>query len=100
MHPLLARGLLALGLVLLGGLLGWWLGLVAWRPGAGALLGAVSGLLVFGIQDGLRAGRLLRWLRSAQLDMAPRDASGAGPAMEAKRGPLPSMYSERPAHAQ
>ena len=74
MHPLLARGLLALGLVLLGGLLGWWLGLVAWRPGAGALLGAVSGLLVFGIQDGLRAGRLLRWLRSAQLDMAPRDA--------------------------
>ena len=73
MHPLLARWLLALALVLGGGLLGWWLGLVWRQAGGGAILGAVAGLSLFGMQDALRAGRLLRWLRGTQADAAPRD---------------------------
>ena len=74
MHPLLERWLLALALVLAGGVLGSWLGQVWSHPGAGAVVGAVAGLCLFGLQDAVRAGRLLRWLRGAQLDEAPRDA--------------------------
>ncbi|MFT3816298.1 MAG: phosphate regulon sensor histidine kinase PhoR [Rubrivivax sp.] len=73
MHPLLARGLLALALVLAGGLLGGWLGLVWHEAAPGVLAGAVLGLAVFGAQDAWRAGRLLQWLRGTQEDAAPRD---------------------------
>jgi two-component system phosphate regulon sensor histidine kinase PhoR len=73
MHPLLARWMLALALVLAGGLLGAWVG-VAWqRPASGTLAGAVLGLAAFGVLDALRAGRLLQWLRGTQDDSAPRD---------------------------
>ena len=73
MHPLLARWLLALALVLAGGLLGGWAG-QAWHEAApGVLAGAVLGLALFGAQDAWRAGRLLQWLRGPQDEAAPRD---------------------------
>jgi two-component system phosphate regulon sensor histidine kinase PhoR len=73
MHPLLARWLLALALVLAGGALGGWVG-AAWHEAApGVLAGAVLGLAVFGAQDAWRAARLLQWLRGPQEDAAPRD---------------------------
>ncbi|MCA0244409.1 MAG: phosphate regulon sensor histidine kinase PhoR [Proteobacteria bacterium] len=73
MHPLLARALLALALVLAGGLLGGWAG-QAWHEAApGVLAGAVLGLALFGAQDAWRAGRLLQWLRGPQDEAAPRD---------------------------
>ena len=73
MHPLLARLLLALALVLAGGLLGWGAGAVARHPGAGTLIGAMSGVALFLLQDSVRAGRLLRWLRGTLAGPAPRD---------------------------
>ncbi len=73
MHPLLTRWLQALALVLGGGLLGWWVGLMTRHPGGGAVLGAVCGLGLFAAQDAVRAGRLLRWLRGNQQEAAPRD---------------------------
>lgn len=74
MHPLVARLLLAFGLVAAGALAGWWVGLVLQRPPHGVLVGALTGLALFGAQDAVRAGRLLRWLRGPQADGAPRDA--------------------------
>ena len=73
MHPLLARWLLALALVLAGGLVGGRIGAIWHEAAAGVLAGAVLGLAIFGAQDAWRAGRLLQWLRGAQDDAAPRD---------------------------
>lgn len=73
MHPLLARWLFGLALVLAGGCLGWLVGRFVTHPGAGALIGAVTGLTLFALQDAVRAGRLLRWLRGPQTEPAPRD---------------------------
>jgi two-component system phosphate regulon sensor histidine kinase PhoR len=73
MHPLLARAVLALALVLATGLLGWWAGAVGRHPAAGALIGTIAGLTLFLAQDAMRAGRLLRWLRGTQSGPAPRD---------------------------
>lgn len=73
MHPLLARLLLALALVLAGGLLGRAAGAVARHPMAGALIGTTAGVSLFLLQDSVRAGRLLRWLRGTLTGPAPRD---------------------------
>jgi len=73
MHPLLIRALLALALLLGGGGLGAWLGARLAQGAAGVLGGCVLGLLLFLLQDALRAARLLRWLRGAQAEPAPRD---------------------------
>ncbi|MBK9364364.1 MAG: phosphate regulon sensor histidine kinase PhoR [Rubrivivax sp.] len=73
MHPLLARALLALAMALVGGLSGWWIGEAGRLPAAGALGGALVGHALFLAQDAVRAGRLLRWLRTQQDHPAPRD---------------------------
>jgi two-component system, OmpR family, phosphate regulon sensor histidine kinase PhoR len=73
MHPLAFRTLLALGLVAGGAAVGWLLGHWLGRPVAGAGIGAVSFVLVWAAQDMVRAARLLRWLRGALADSAPRD---------------------------
>lgn len=58
---------------LLGGVLGMALG-GAWDvPSLGALLGAVSGTLLYATLQSLRAQRFLRWLRDTT-SAAPRDA--------------------------
>lgn len=74
MHPLLARTLLALALVLAAGLLGWWAGAAARQPATGGLIGTVTGMALFLLQDSVRAGRLLNWLRGTLTGPAPRDA--------------------------
>jgi two-component system phosphate regulon sensor histidine kinase PhoR len=74
MHPLAARWLLALVLVLVGGVLGAALGRYGSSPAAGTLGGALFGLVVFAARDAMRAGALLRWLRGPQVDPAPSDA--------------------------
>lgn len=72
MHPLATRWLLASGLVLAGGLGGWWLGSGWSRPTGAALIGALLGLSVFHARDFIRAGQLLAWLRGNQSDPAPQ----------------------------
>ena len=71
MPPLLSRWVLAFGLVVGGALLGWAAGAALRQVGAGTLLGAVGGLLVFAGRDAVRAGRLLRWLRVDPTGEAP-----------------------------
>ena len=73
MHPLAARALLALAIVLACTLLGGWGGAAAGRGAAGVLAGAVAGVALFLLQDSVRAGRLLRWLRGTLTGPAPRD---------------------------
>lgn len=69
--PRLLATLMALGL---GGACGFLAGAALQAPAAGALIGALAGLGGVVVVDGLRAGRLLRWLRDGQLGEAPRDA--------------------------
>lgn len=56
---------------LAAGALGWWL----WRW-PGALLGVLLGSWLWLVDDSWRAGRLLSWLRRAELASAPAQRSG------------------------
>ena len=56
MHPLLARWLLALALVLGCGVVGAWIGLVWQHAASAALAGAVTGLAIFGVLRRLARG--------------------------------------------
>ena len=71
---LLPRLLVAFLALALGGGLGHLAGAVLHVPEAGTILGAAVALGLAVLVDVLRAARLMRWLRGAQEDSAPRDA--------------------------
>jgi len=70
---LLPRLLLALGAVLLGGGIGLALGARFGLPATGAALGAVMLLCLAAAREWRHAARLMAWLRSDQVQDAPRD---------------------------
>ena len=61
---MIARTLTLLFLVLLGAAWGWSRGSLS-----GTLIGALLGALAWGIQDGISAARLLRWLKKEALPL-------------------------------
>lgn len=67
------RLLAALTMVVLGGGLGWLLGIGVHAGRWGAIAGAVIAVAVAVLVDAWRAHRLMRWLRGSQEDSAPRD---------------------------
>jgi two-component system phosphate regulon sensor histidine kinase PhoR len=69
--PRIAAGVLAL---LGGAALGYVIGHPTHGPQWSVLTGAVCGVLALAIADALRGMRLIRWLRGAHDDPAPRDA--------------------------
>ena len=71
---LLPRLLAAFLALALGGGLGHLAGAALHVPEAGTILGAAVALGLAVLVDVLRAARLMRWLRGAQDDSAPRDA--------------------------
>ena len=70
---LLPRLLVTLAALTILGLLGAVLGARAGWPVLGTLVGAGLGTTLALVRDGLRATRLLQWLRGEQLQDAPRD---------------------------
>ncbi len=58
--------------VLLGAVGGWLAGLVVHAPRWGALTGATCAVIAMVLLDGLRAHRLMQWLRGSQEGPAPR----------------------------
>jgi len=66
------RLLAAMLCVLLGAVGGWLAGLVVHAPRWGALIGATAAVVMMVLLDGLRAHRLMQWLRSSQEGPAPR----------------------------
>jgi two-component system phosphate regulon sensor histidine kinase PhoR len=69
--PRIVAGVLAM---LAGGALGYALGNPVHAPVLSALLGSALAIALMAIADALRGARLIRWLRGAQQDPAPRDA--------------------------
>lgn len=63
---MIARTLTLLFLVLLGAAWGWSRGSLS-----GTLIGALLGALAWGIQDGISAARLLRWLNNGEVTGTP-----------------------------
>lgn len=70
----LRRSVLALIIVLVGGLLGQLAGAAVDAPLSGAVLGCVAAVALMVFRDMLRALRLIAWLRGSQTDSAPRDS--------------------------
>ncbi|MDN3920391.1 phosphate regulon sensor histidine kinase PhoR [Roseateles violae] len=70
---LLPRLVLAVLAVLLGTLLGHWIGGLLPVPMLAELLSALSGVAALVLIDGWRGHRLLQWLRGSQESAAPRD---------------------------
>ncbi|HET9822021.1 MAG TPA: phosphate regulon sensor histidine kinase PhoR [Burkholderiaceae bacterium] len=73
MNPALARLAGTWMALSLGAAAGWLVGAVAGAAIVGTCIGAVSGVGIAALTDGLKAGRLLAWLRGAQDAAAPRD---------------------------
>ena len=70
---MLRRVAAALVALAIGALFGWIVGsLVRW-PQVGGIAGAALGVGMFSLRDGWRGRRLMRWLRGAQEQPAPRD---------------------------
>ena len=74
MNWLLPRFAATLLFFVLGAGLGEWAGRSINTTLVGGLIGAALGVLMVVVLDSLRAYRVLTWLRSAQIDGAPRDA--------------------------
>ena len=74
MNFLFSRTLAAMGAVVLGVLLGRWMG--GWwnEPRWGGVLGGALCIAVLVVADAWRGHRLMAWLRGPQADPAPRDA--------------------------
>ena len=72
MNPWLARILIPVLAALMGAALGLLLGTRAQAPQLGLLLGALLGVAVVAMVDLTRGARVMRWLRGAQEDAAPR----------------------------
>ena len=72
MHWLLPRTLTALFALGLGAAVGYGVGVAIESPQLGAILGALGGVALAALMDGLQAQRLLAWLRSAPVAEAPR----------------------------
>ena len=73
MEWLLARTLLFVLCALAGAAVGGVLGYAVGAPFMGTAFGSAAGVSVCVLQDGLRAGRLIKWLRSDLNRPAPRD---------------------------
>jgi two-component system phosphate regulon sensor histidine kinase PhoR len=71
---LLLRRVAAAVLALVGGAaIGWIIGSTLRWPMVGLVIGAATGSLIATVRDAWRGRRLMRWLRGAQEDPAPRD---------------------------
>ncbi|MDP1899952.1 MAG: phosphate regulon sensor histidine kinase PhoR [Rubrivivax sp.] len=70
----LARSLAALGVVLIGGLLGAWVGALLKFPMPGLALGGLVSILLLVLRDSLRGQSLMDWLRGSLTGQAPRDS--------------------------
>jgi len=70
---LLRRMLAVAAAMMLGGLVGWLVGVALRAPALIGALGAVGGVATVGVYDGLRGRRMMRWLRGSQSGDAPRD---------------------------
>jgi len=74
MSWLFVRTLLAVAVVVAGGLLGYAVGSRGHSPVTDILIGSSVAVAIAGVIDGLRGYRLLLWLRGPQEGAAPRDA--------------------------
>lgn len=80
---MIARLVAFLACMLAGGLLGWWVG-----RDRGAEFGLVAGAIAWFTLETLRALRVLRWLRQADLDRLPTVAGLWGEALDRVRRAL------------